>query len=185
MYMLPRNIYTAFHIDTNRINARGSLDDMNLLEKWAADDVIAIDMSMIAYNEARQGNNRRRTEKAMEHIYTHTHDTTPEERAKLVAIQKIVFPDGILDVSQANDVEIIFNADKYGCILITNDGGSKRQPGGILGSANRLKRELGIRIMSSNDAVAFVEEEIRERDEQCRRIAHEFNEALPAWVGKD
>jgi hypothetical protein len=183
--MLPRNIYLAFHIDTNRINARGSLDDMNLLEKWAANDVIAIDMSMVAYNEARQGNNRRRTEKAMEHIYTHTHATTAEERMKLVAIQKIVFPDGISDASQANDVEIIFNADKYGCILITNDGGSKSQPGGILGSANRLKRELGIRVMSSNEAVAFVKEKIRERDEHCRRFAREVNDELPAWVGKD
>jgi len=132
MYMFPRTIYMSFHIDTNRINARGSLDDMNLLENWASNDVITIDMSIVAYNEARKGNNRKRTEKAMEHIYTHTHATTPEERAKLVAIQGIVFPDGIRDDNQSNDVEIVFNADKYGSILITNDGGSKSQPGGIL-----------------------------------------------------
>lgn len=43
----------------------------------------------------------------------------------------------------------------------------------------------GIRVMNSAEAVEAVREAIAARDEQSRRIAHEFNEPLPDWVGKD
>ncbi len=183
--MLPRTISMAFQRDTNCINARNSLADINLLEQWTFNGVITIEMSEVAFNEARKGRNKNRIDKARRHIYTHTHASTVEEQDTLRKIQEIVFPDDIHDKSQANDVEIIFNAHKYGCILITEDGRSKRQPRGILGAAVQLEKLLGINVMSSNEAVEVVRERIRIRDDQCRRIAQEFNEKLPSWVGQD
>ena len=38
----------------------------------------------------------------------------------------------------ANDIEIVFNAAKYEGILVTADGGSRRQLGGILGNRAAL-----------------------------------------------
>jgi len=175
----------SFHIDTNRINARGSLPEMNLLENWESNGVITIDMSQVAFNEARDGNSESRTNKTLKHIYTHTHAHTSEEQRTLRRIQEIIFPEGIKNINQANDVEIIFNADKYGCILITNDGASKKQRGGILGNSDKLMKILGIKVMNSNDAVEIVKECIRVRDEQCKIISNEFNEDLPNWVGQD
>jgi hypothetical protein len=158
---------------------------MNMLENWASKGVISIDMSQVASKEAQKGSNKKRTDKAREHILTHTHASTPEEQRKLKRIQEIVFPNGITNENQSNDCEIIFNADKYGCILITNDGASKKQPGGILGNAERLKNELNIRVMSDVEAVEEVIRCVQIRDSQCREIARAFNLKLPFWVGKD
>ena len=177
-YMLPRSVYLAFHIDTNRINARNSLPDMNLLEQWDSDGVINIDMSKVAFNEAKQGNNKQRFDKTHKYIYTHTHASTSEEQATLIKIQNIVFPDGLKNEREKNDVEIIFNANKYGCILITNDGGSKKQPGGILGSAILLDKELNIKVTSSEEAVETVRNKIRVRDKQCEQSAKAFGEEM-------
>jgi hypothetical protein len=66
-------------------------------------------------------------------------------------------------MNEANDVEIAFNANKYGAILVTADGGSRRQPGGILGNRVALAR-LGVQVMSDGEAVALVREKIQERD---------------------
>ncbi len=79
---------------------------------------------------------------------------------------------------------MVFNAYKYERILITDDGGSRRQSGGILGNRERL-RSLGIQVMRDNEAVELVKHRIIERDEFARRIASKTGEPLPDWVGKD
>ena len=81
-------------------------------------------------------------------------------------------------------IEIVFNAKKYCRILITNDGGSRSQPGGILGNASRLA-ELGITVMSDNCAVEKVEEKIRSRDKRAQKIADKFGDFLPEWFNQD
>ena len=44
--MLPRMLHRPiFHIDTNLINARQKMDEVNRLEKWECDGVIVIVMS--------------------------------------------------------------------------------------------------------------------------------------------
>ena len=100
------------------------------------------------------------------------------------AIERAVFPGGAASQSQRNDVDIVFNALKYGATLITNDGGSKRQPGGILGNRDRLA-DLGVRVMTPPEAVRLVRQRIAERDERARRSAERDGKRLPEWVGKD
>ena len=43
----------VLHIDTNLINARQKLADVNQLEKWCDDEVILINMSATAHGEAQ------------------------------------------------------------------------------------------------------------------------------------
>ena len=81
-------------------------------------------------------------------------------------------------------MEIVFNASKYERILVTNDGGSARQSGGILGNRDGLK-QLGIEVKTDEEAVALVKQHVRDRDrllvEKCKRQG----ESLPAWIGLD
>ncbi len=172
-------------IDTNRINSRQALENMNQLEAWANSDVIDLDMSERALEEASAGNDTKRRAKAIDHIFSVTYADTPGERARIKRIEEILFPGGATNRNQKSDVEIVFNAAKYCYILITNDGGSKTQPGGILGNAVRLKKELDIEVMSDVDVVALVKRRIAQRDALCRRISQETNEPLPEWVGLD
>lgn len=80
-------------------------------------------------------------------------------------------------------MKIVYEAAKYGATLVTSDGGSKRQPGGILGNRNKLKDMVKIR--SPEEAVSEVRDKIQERDEFNLRVFEEFGGQLPDWTGKD
>jgi hypothetical protein len=180
-----RFVGLMFHIDTNRINARQKLENMNRLESWARNDVVTLDMAEVTLNEATAGNNPHRTAKAMDSISSETLATTPNEKKMLTTIEQILFPDDADDDNKRNDVEIIFNAAKYCRILITADGGSKTQPIGILGNAVSLKKAVGVEILTDVEAVALVERKILARDALCRRRAELEGTPIPDWVGKD
>lgn len=70
-------------------------------------------------------------------------------------------------------------------MLVTKDGASKSQPGGILGNRDKLQNIAGIKILSPKEAVDFVASKINERDDFNRRIAQETGKNLPNWTGKD
>ena len=183
--MESRFVALMFHIDTNRINARQKLEHMNLLEQWAAADVIGLDMAEVVLNEAKAGGNREQSTKARQSIYWETLATTPGERKMLVAIEGILFPDGADDQNKRNDVEIVFSAAKHDRILVTADGASRTQPGGILGNAVALKKAVGVEIMTDEEATAAVRRKIQARDARCVR-RHELNgDPLPDWIGLD
>jgi hypothetical protein len=99
-------------------------------------------------------------------------------------IEAILFPGGASTQGERNDVDIVFNAKKYGCVLVTNDGASRSQPGGILGNRQRLEA-LGVQILTDEEAVACVHELILRRDERERGRALATGEPLPDWVGRD
>jgi hypothetical protein len=173
-----------FMLDTNKINARQKLDNMNILETWKQNGVIDIIMPEVAVQEATAGNNPQRTKKAYEHIVSITLATTEEENKKLNEIRNILFPTGPIDQNQENDVNIVFNAYKYGRTLLTADGGSKKQPGGILGHKEELNA-IGIRVMRDTEAVQLVKEKNKERDALAIQYSRERGTSLPNWVGKD
>ena len=182
--MPSRYIHKAYQIDTNMINARQTLPSMNKLEKWGDDEVIRIDMSEIALNEASAGKNSVRTKKAQSHIYSLTKSTTPQEQDMMSRIERIIFSAGADNANQKNDVEVIFNAWKYGRTLVSNDGGSKKQPGGILGNATKLWK-IGIKVLRDSEAVKEVEAAIEKRDRMAQLVFESTGEPLPAWVGND
>jgi hypothetical protein len=170
------------HIDTNLINSRQKLDAVNQLEKWYEDGVILINMSGTAHAEAQADGDRRRVRKANQQIFTVT-PAIDDRNPLFKRVESVLFPNGATDQNQENDVRIVCEAAKYGAILVTVDGASKSQPGGILGNRDRL-RDL-VQIMSPDEAVAFVRSKIRERDEFNVRVLREIGGELPPWTGKE
>jgi hypothetical protein len=142
-----------------------------------------MEMSEVAQKEAVHGGNPERSDKAYTYAATETL-ASPSEKLMINQISTVIFPQGIKSPKEANDVEMVFNAHKYERILITNDGESKRQSGGILGNRERL-RSLGIQVVRDCEAVELVKHKIIVRDEFARRIASKTREPLPDWVGKD
>ncbi len=184
MKMERRQLYTPiFHIDTNMINARGKLPAMTQLEKWAEKRIILINMSNTSFREAQEGNNLSRTKKALSHIFTLTDENINESNATFQKVASALFPDGIKDDNQRNDVIIVCEAIKWNAILVTNDGGSKKQPGGILGNAHNIKNL--VQIMRDTEAVDFINSKITRRDEINKKVAERTGEKLPEWTGKD
>jgi hypothetical protein len=183
-YFEPRSIFLHFMIDANRINARQADPHMNQIEAWRERDVVEVIMSEVAYKEARAGGNAVRARKVGLQIFSLTKATTPREQEDLRQIERLLFPGGATTPNERNDVEIVFNAKKYGRILVTSDGGSKRQPGGVLGNRGALA-EIGVRVMTAAEAVALAKKKIRERDARARRISSEDGTPLPDWVGQD
>lgn len=181
--MQRRMLYIpVMHIDTNLINARQKLGPVNQLEKWSDDGVISINMSGTAHAEARAGGNADRRRKANMQIFTATAPASLSDPLYR-RIERTLFPQGAQDDGQRNDVRIVFEAAKYSATLVTADGASRTQPGGILGNRDRLK-EL-VNILSSEEAVDFVRAKIRDRDEFNRKVAKEFGGTLPPWTGLD
>lgn len=180
-----RNLtHIAFIVDTNCVNARQVMPEMNQLEDWASKELILLQTTEIAQNEMAAGNNAARIAKAYSFIYTMSKRTTHEETAKLQKIEDILFPNGAVTQNQKNDVEIVFNAGKYPKPLITNDGGSKSQPGGILGNKHALA-SIGIDVINPAEAVSKVKASLQDRDKYARQWALKNGAEVPSWVGQE
>ena len=161
--MKRRMLYIpVLHIDANLVNAKQKLESVNQLERWYDAEIILINMSSIARGEAMAGANQDRTRKANTQVYT---VTPPIDNAdsQFKIVEAALFPSGAKDENQRNDICIVCEAGKYAAILVTNDGASKTQPGGILGNRDKL-RDF-VQIMTPDEAVAFVRGKIHERDE--------------------
>lgn len=172
----------VFHIDTNLINAKQKNADVNQLEKWNEDGVIIIHMSKTASFEAKAGDNALRTRKTNGYITT---ETTPidESHPRFKEFAEKLFGKSELKANEINDVCIVCEACQYNAILVTNDGGSKSQPGGILG--NRHKFEGLVKILSPSEAVSFINEKICERDRLNTDISKNLGISAPDHTGKD
>jgi hypothetical protein len=175
--MRSRETFLYFQIDTNRINSRGSLVDMNRLEKWRHNGVIGLLMSDVAHDEAMAGRDSRRSRKAVGYIYAFSYEQEPSAREMEARIMRVLFPLGCRTQNDVNDAGIVYNALKYGHILVTADGV-------ILRNCDRLEA-LGVQVVTDAEAVVLVERAIRERDAEARGDAAYDKEPLPWWVGKD
>jgi len=189
MRLLPRLIRPQLFIDANRVNARGSLPKMNLLEAWHANGVIALRMPWNAQIEAEVGTDLKRRLKARSYLAPVSAITTVHEQQTLEKIGKILFPNGITTNSERNDCLIVFTTWKYAlssnAVLVTADGASKGQPRGILGSAEDLRRDLNVRVMSDEEAVVLVRRKVSERDSLNKARAKVLGIPLPEWHGRD
>ena len=74
---------------------------------------------------------------------------------------------------------------RWHATLVTLDGASRSQPGGILGNRDKLRAMSGIMILSPDEALDFVETHIRARDDFNRQVALETGQEPPEWTGKD
>lgn len=172
----------VLHIDTNLINARQKLESINQLERWYENEVILINMSSTAHAEAKADGHPLRTRKANQQIFTAT-EPVDEGDPLFGKVRDALFQGEVLDDNKRNDIQIVCEAAKYAAILVTGDGASKSQPGGILGNREKLKGIVSI--LSPDEAVAFVRAKIRERDEFNVRYVKEIGGELPAYTGHD
>lgn len=182
--MPKRNLDRVYQLDANRINAMQRDANVNQLELWHRHKVIFLEMSRTAYDEASFGSERR-TRKADDYTWMSVNDNWEgiEEFRKL--IKNIVFPHGAKNQKERNDISIVLTAKMSYATLVTCDGGSSRQPGGMLGNADRLLSEVGIRVITAEQAVTEIRDCIRVRDRTARNIAEVTGCKLPRWVGKD
>lgn len=111
------------------------------------------------------------------HFFSTLLADTAEEKRRIREIETVIFPSGATTDNERNDVEIAFNAGKYGAILVTADGD-------LLDHRRELSR-LGIRVLSDAEAVVLVERKISERDERAKQIAQLGGLPIPSWVGHD
>jgi hypothetical protein len=177
----------VFHLDGNLINAKQKCEAVNQLETWRDTGLIELVMSGVAHGEVQAGegaNTEARKRKAAMHIYTINKDGEAKEDNTYGSVEAILWGKAA-NPNQANDVEVICEAIKWHAILVTNDGDSNSQPGGILGNREKLQELGGIQILRPDEAVAFVRGKITERDDFNRKVAELTGKAMPDWTGKD
>ena len=180
-----RLLHIGFTVDTNCVNAKQRMPEMNQLEQWAEEELILLLTAETAQEEMAFGNNSERKKRAYSFIFTMSEIITEEERERIQLIGQTIFPGGLKNQNQENDVDIVFNAGKYPNPLITNDGASKSQPGGILGNRKALLDLFGIEVLTPGEAVNKVKRAIQERDSYAREWSLKYNQPLPTWVGQD
>ena len=181
MGMPERYVGLDFIIDTNRINAKEKLPNMNTLEKWARDGVISLDIAAVAQDETKQGTDSSRRNKAFSYVSLLLKPGSEPGRRK--EIEKILDPKSRND---QRDIDIVLTADHHKKILITADGGSKNQPEGILGHKNQLAALIPpIQVISDHEAVKLVNDKIKSRDQSARWNAERTSIECPDWVGRD
>lgn len=173
-----------YQLDANRINAMQKDPHVNQLEVWHKRKVIFLEMSLTAYEEASFGNFRR-SEKANDYTWMRLNEAWPGIDEFRKSIADIIFPGGPRSQQEINDVILLLTAKMSFATVVTLDGGSNRQPGGMLGSADRLLSEAGIRVLTAEHAVDEIRECIRIRDDTARTVFAASGRRLPKWVGKD
>lgn len=179
-----RTVHGNYMIDSNSINARHKDEHMERIARWRENRVVEVIMPDAVVKEMQPyplG-----AKEAANYIYE---IAQPGEVDLPEDIRQAVFPDGYSKdpeekAGQENDVRILASARKYGRTLITTDGASKRQPGGMLGHAADLAK-VDVTVMRPEEAVAQIERLIQKRDELEREMAELEGSPVPEWVGKD
>jgi hypothetical protein len=144
----------TFFIDTNRINARQNLNYMNELEQLSAEGKCSLSMPYHAWKEAETGSNLLRQSKVCEYDFIQPLKNE-SQRYWYNVIEAIVFPSRARTENEKNDLWILVTAREMNYPIITNDGGSKKQSGGMLGNAQELKK-IGVTVVRDLEAVAWV-----------------------------
>ena len=185
MYEDARSLPLRYMTDTTRANACGRLQNMNQLQRWSDDGVIELIMSDVVRDEIAGAGTSAHFDRVDGTPYTIGGNLNNNERATRAGMERVLFPGGATTQNQRNDVEIVFQAKKYGGALITADGGSGRQPGGMLGRRNEMLAAFRVRILTDQEAVDEVREKISERDRWVRQHNEDLGMPLPGWLGQD
>lgn len=178
----------VIHLDTNLINSHRKIHSVNRLEEWGRNGVIELAICLRVQEEATADHDALRTAKAMGQAAWLPCATTEYEKKLWRDIENVVFPRAATSPPvrqrQLNDVEILFTAWKCHAILVTRDGASKRQPGGILGSRDALA-QLYVKVMTDEEAVQLIINKLLFRDRNAIDCWKVMGRPLPAWVGQD
>lgn len=148
--------HKLFHVDTNLLNAKQRLEEMNELERMADLGEIFLNWSSTAQFEALNNESKNLKNKANTHIYTineHDEDYPITESKYKDEIFKIMEINNHSSQNDINDALIVCEAQKYGAVLITRDGGSRSQKLGILGRRKELSKF--VKIVTPSEALVL------------------------------
>lgn len=181
--VMRQRVGQPFIADSNRVNSRGTLPAMTTLRKWADAGDIKLVYTEKIWAELKSSQNDKIQAAARElgALFGYSLDEKEEAEARS-KIARIVFPNGLRFDSDRVDVDTIRIAQLWHAIVITNDGDSKTQPGGILGAKSRLHREIGVEVMRDFEAEKLVARLIRERDRMEIGFAAKEGREPAAWV---
>lgn len=144
----------TFFLDTNRINARKNCPFMNVLEDIALRGKCELLMPRVAWGEAKIGKNQKRKEKTWSYFYIGL-ERTKSQKYWYKEVESIIFPSGARTQNEVNDIWILVTAREMNYSLVTNDGASKTQEGGMLGYRIALNK-MGINVLRDYEAVEKV-----------------------------
>jgi len=172
-----------FVIDTCLVNTKAKNSHMNAFEKWERDGIITAYSTKGLWEETR-GTPFYKKATGRSSLHAKSCDESENERLRQ-RIQEIVFPQGTKSPNDRVDVEAIRVSKVWGAIFVTNDGASRRQPGGILGARDRLHQEIGVQIMRAQEAAELIKRRIVGRDDLEAWAAARENRPLAEWYQKD
>lgn len=183
-YVPHRETGVTIMLDANATNSRQKNVALNTIERWRDNEVIMLMMADASWQEAFGGNDTRRHSKAATHIAGDSGRITRQQHDLYSAIEHVLWGTAAGADSERNDTKIVYEAGAWGYILVTNDGASKRQPRGILGSRADLAA-FGITVMRPEEAVAHTRLTIQERDARTKSVCAALGIPVPAWVDHD
>lgn len=143
-----------FYLDANCVNARQRNEALNALERARAHGQVTLVYSDVAHCEASVGG-AARSHKAATYSYTRFEPLCEGNEDTKAAIEEVLFPGGAKSENERNDVLAVYHAERLHWPLVTMDGASKTQPGGILGRSAELA-QLGIEVITPECAYARV-----------------------------
>jgi len=140
-----------FFLDANCVNARQRNEHLNALEQLRMLGKIVLMYSDAAHGEAGFNSQLRRM-KAAGFSYTMLDPEWGHNQDTYQRIAFILFPSGPASPNEWNDVKAVYHAERLQWPLITMDGSSRTQPGGILGRAVKLAA-IGIEVITPAEAL--------------------------------
>ncbi|MBE0550152.1 MAG: hypothetical protein IH627_21335 [Rubrivivax sp.] len=147
--------HPKFFLDANCVNTRQKNDALNRLEALRKQRLITLLYADVTHSEAGHGS-QTRTDKAASYTYTKFEPYCEGNDATKRAIEIVLFPEGARTQNQKNDVLAVYHAERLRWPLVTMDGASNTQPGGILGNAGKLEK-LGVEVLTPEQAIERAE----------------------------
>jgi rRNA-processing protein FCF1 len=171
--------FSQIFIDANRINALQRDPDMNQLEEWAKNGVIAMRLPDTALEEVEKAGSKQRA-KTFGILIRCALITTDDEQATLTKIETII-AEGKQQLSETDkkDAKIVFTAWKYfRAVVVTADGW-------LLRKAKAIQTGIGVQVRSAAELVNVLRPRIESRDKRLREEATRKGYPVPDWVGRD
>lgn len=154
--MDTKNDPVLFLLDANACNALQKIDELNQLENLANVGIINIMYTETTWCEAAFGSQIRHY-KVSQFDWNGLSEDYENNRLQQPwreQIGRLIFPYGTRTDGQRRDIEALLTVKMSGGYFITRDGGSKSQPGGILGHKSQLAT-LGIEVLDFTDALTY------------------------------
>jgi hypothetical protein len=143
-----------FYLDANCVNAGQLHAVLNELESLRKLGHVTLIYADVTYREAACASTARMA-KASGYSHTKIDPVWGENENTKEAIEAILFPGGANNQNQRNDVLAVYQAERLHWPLITMDGASKSQPGGILGRTGELAA-IGLEVLTPEQALERV-----------------------------